>query len=147
MLIKKIHTLKSKQTKKAKSLAIVKLSDTMFVRNIDVKREWIYAELVIQILDHPYLGKWTYKDTLLSATLGDKMLENLVIPIKKKKRDWDKTFWDTASMIRNSAYDAKAKDLNQIWNDTSIIAKKRQMEKVASEEEKAEEIRILKHSW
>lgn len=150
MIVKaRTHTTTSKKLvlKKIKNPAIIKLTDTMYLRNIDIKREWMYAELVIQITTHPYLGKWEYKDAALSVILGDEMLENLIIPIKKKKRDWDKAFWDTAGMFWNSAYDTKNKDLNKIWDETNVIAKKRQVDKVSSKEEKAEESRILQRSW
>lgn len=150
MLLKKAHIASStKRVKlpKAKNPTIIKLSDFMFIRNIDIKRDWMYAELVIQNSDNPYLGKWEYKEAALSAILGSETLDELVIPIKKKKRDWDKMFWDTASMFSNIVYNTKGKDLNQIWRDTNTIAKKRQMEKLSSKEEKAEESRILQRSW
>lgn len=132
---------------KAKNPTIIKLSDFMFIRNIEVKREWMYAELVIHNSDNPYLGKWEYKEAALPAILGNETLDDLVIPIKKKKREWDKMFWDTASMFANIAYNTKGKDLSQIWKDTNAIAKERQMFKLSSREEKAEESRILQRSW
>ena len=56
-------------------------------------------------------------------------------------------FWDTASMFANIAYNTKGKDLSQIWKDTNAIAKERQMFKLSSRQEKAEESRILQRSW
>jgi len=144
----KIKIAKSKPPKaKNPNPTIIELSDSMFIRNIEVKRDWMYAELVIRNSDNPYLGKWEYKDTALPAILGSKTLNELIVPIKKRKREWDKIFWDTASMFSNVAYNTKGKDLSQIWKDTNIVAKERQMLKLSSEEERAEESRILQRSW
>ena len=147
MIVKKAHVLsRTIKSKNKNDLATVRISDTILIRNIDVKREWIYAELVIEQINHPYLGKWEYKDSAVPATLGDEKLENLIIPIKKKKRDWDKAFWDAASMFSNPVY-MKLKDMNKVWEATNILTKERLMTKTAREEEKAEETRILRHSW
>lgn len=136
--------LKGSKKQKPKNPAVIKLSDTMFLRNIEVKKEWMYAELVIQI-NHPYLGRWEYKEAALSAILGDETLDNLVIPIKKRKRDWDKPFWCAADLFWNPAY--KTIDLDKVWKETNDLAKKQQIEKISSKEEKAEESRILQRSW
>ena len=50
-------------------------------------------------------------------------------------------------MKKAGSYNTKGKDLSQIWKDTNAIAKERQMFKLSSREEKAEESRILQRSW
>ena len=52
----KIKIAKSKPPKaKNPNQTIIELPDSMFIRNIEVKRDWMYAELVIRNSDNPYL--------------------------------------------------------------------------------------------